>query len=105
MEPEQHYNPKIIRFLGYIPFDCPDDTVGRLVWYKRAMGMNLDQLGEIMGRDPEQLSDWLSGRHKPFRKNREKIERFLEKQQTFLLIEKKYRFISSAERNIGNSVK
>ena len=29
-----------------------------------------------MGRDPEQLSDWLSGRHHPFRKNREKIERF-----------------------------
>jgi len=87
----------------YIPLDFPDDTVGRLAWYKRAMGMNLDQLGEIMDRDPEQLSDWLSGRHYPFRKNREKIERFLEKQQTFLLTEKKYRFISSVERNIGNN--
>jgi transcriptional regulator with XRE-family HTH domain len=80
-EPELQYNPKIINFLGYIPFDCPDDTVGRLAWYKRAMGMNLDHLGEAMGRDPEQLSDWLSGRHNPFRKNREKIERFLEKQE------------------------
>ena len=38
---------------------------------------NLDQLGEIMGRDPEQISDWLSGRHNPFRKNRERIELFL----------------------------
>jgi hypothetical protein len=28
------------------------------------------------GRDPEQLSDWLSGRHHPFRKNRDMIERF-----------------------------
>ena len=71
-------------FLVYIPFDCPVDTVGRLAWYKRAMGMNLDQLGEIMGRDPEQLSDRLSGRHNPFRKNRDKIELFLEGQQTFL---------------------
>ena len=50
VEPEQHYNPKIIKFLGYIPFDCPDDTVGRPAWYKRAMGMNLDHLGEAMGR-------------------------------------------------------
>jgi len=81
VEPELQYNPKIIKFLGYIPFDCPDDTVGRLGWYKRAMGMNLDHLGEAMGRDPEQLSDWLSGRHYPFRKNREKIELFLEGQQ------------------------
>jgi transcriptional regulator with XRE-family HTH domain len=47
------------------------------------MGMKLDQLGEILGRDPEQLSDWLSGRHNPFRKNREKIERFLEMQGAF----------------------
>ena len=82
-EPELQYNPRIIKFLGYIPFDCPDDTVGRLACYKRAMGMNLDHLGEAMGRDAEQLSDWLSGRHYPFKKNREKIERFLEEQLTF----------------------
>jgi transcriptional regulator with XRE-family HTH domain len=77
-ETEMQYNHSIIKFPGYFPFDCPDDTVWRLAWYKRAMGMNLDHLGEAMGRDPEQLSDWLSGRHNPFRKNREKIERFLE---------------------------
>jgi len=59
--------------------------VGRLAWYTRAMGMNFDHLGEAMGRDPEQLSDWLSGRHNPFRKNRDKIELFLENQKTFLL--------------------
>ncbi len=43
--------------------------------------MNYDLLGEAMDRDPEQLSDWLSGRHKPFRKNREKIELFLGSQK------------------------
>lgn len=31
-EPELQYNPRIIKFLGYIPFDCPDNTVGRLAW-------------------------------------------------------------------------
>jgi len=31
----------------------------------------------VPGRDPEQLSDWLSGRHKPFCRNLEKIELFL----------------------------
>jgi hypothetical protein len=29
--------------------------------------MNFDHLGEIMGRDPDQLSDWLSGTHNPFK--------------------------------------
>jgi transcriptional regulator with XRE-family HTH domain len=80
VEPELQYNPSIIKFLGYIPFDCPDDTVGRLAWYKRANGMSLECLGEAMGRDPEQVADWLSGRHRPFKKNREKIERFLKNQ-------------------------
>ncbi|MFZ4859438.1 MAG: helix-turn-helix domain-containing protein [Desulfuromonadaceae bacterium] len=80
VEPELQYNPSIIKFLGYNPFDCPDDTVGRLAWYKRVRGMNFDDLGEVMGRDPEQLSGWLSGRHKPFRKNRENIKLFLEQQ-------------------------
>ncbi len=65
-KPELQYNPRIIKFLGYIPFDCPGDTVGRLAWYKRTMGMNLDHLGEAMSRDQEQLSDWLSGRHNPW---------------------------------------
>ena len=36
-----------------------------------------------MGRDPEQLQDRLSGRDHPFRKNREKIELCLERQETF----------------------
>jgi transcriptional regulator with XRE-family HTH domain len=53
------------------------------------MGMNLDHLGEAMGRDPGQLSDWLNGRHIPFRKNREKIEQYLKNQETFLLPGKK----------------
>ena len=74
------YNPSIIKFPGYIPFECPNDTAGLLPWYKRSRGMNFDDLGEIMGKDPEQLSDWLSGRHNPFSRNREKIELFLEQQ-------------------------
>lgn len=58
--PEPHYNPKLIKFPGHIPFDCPEDTVGRLAWYKKSMEMNLDQPGEIVGRAPEQVPDRLS---------------------------------------------
>ena len=94
MEPEQHYNPNIIKFLGYIPFDCPDDTVGRLAWYKRAMGLTLIELGQQMCRHPDQLQEWLSGTRYPFRSSREKIELFLENQKIFLLPEKNYGHIT-----------
>ena len=52
--------------------------------------MNLDQLVEVISLDPEQVSDWLSGRHYPFRKNREKIELLLENHNSFLLPKKNY---------------
>jgi hypothetical protein len=41
-----------------------------------------------MNRDPEQLADWLCGRHYPFIKNREKIEQYLKNQKIFFLPEK-----------------
>jgi len=68
--------PKVIAFLGYNPIPCPDDLVDKLGWYKQVNGLTLEQLGVLMGRDPEQLADWLSGRHVPCRKNRDEIEVF-----------------------------
>ncbi len=55
----------------------PDDLLGKLAWYKQVNGLTLEHLGTEMGRDPEQLADWLSGRHKPCRRNREEIALFL----------------------------
>jgi transcriptional regulator with XRE-family HTH domain len=69
--------PKVIELLGYNPIPCPDGLMGKLAWYKQVNGLSLEQLGANMGRDPEQLADWLSGRHKPCRRNREEIELFL----------------------------
>ena len=77
MEPEIRYIPRIIDLLGYVPFDCPEDTLGKLAWFKKVNGLSLERLGKVMGRDPEQLEAWLSGRVQPFRKNLEKIEEFL----------------------------
>ena len=69
--------PKVIKFLGYNPILCPEDLVGRLAWYKLVQGLNLNRLGAEMKRDPEQLGDWLAGRHRPSKRNLAVIERFL----------------------------
>ncbi len=71
------YIPKIINFLGYNPLPRPDGLMERLAWYKQVKGLTLEQLGVEMGRDPEQLADWLSGRHTPCRRSREEVELFL----------------------------
>jgi DNA-binding XRE family transcriptional regulator len=74
---DPRYIPLVIEFLGYNPILCPKDLLDRLAWYKLVNGLPLEELGAVMERDPEQLADWLSGRHDPCRKNRERIEKFL----------------------------
>ena len=69
--------PKVIKFLGYNPIPWPDKLVDKLGWYKQVNGLTLEQLGAEMNRDPEQLADWLAGRHNPCRRNREEVEQFL----------------------------
>jgi len=69
--------PRIIEFLGYNPIPCPDDVMEKLAWYKQVNGLTFEDLGAEMNRDPEQLTDWLRGRHKPCRRNRDDIEFFL----------------------------
>jgi len=49
--------PKIIEFLGYVSFECPEDPIGRLEYYKLVQGLSYERLGALMDRDPEQLTD------------------------------------------------
>jgi DNA-binding XRE family transcriptional regulator len=78
-EPELVHIPKIIEFLGYVPFERPDDLLGQLRYYKLVNGMSYERLGVAMGRDPEQLVDWMSNGVKPCKRNRASIETFLNK--------------------------
>jgi len=69
--------PKIIEFLGYVPFECPEDLIGELIFFKKVKGLSYERLGKIMDRDLDQLMDWLSGRIKPCKRNVRQIEKFL----------------------------
>jgi len=68
--------PRVIEFLGYNSIPQPEDLLGKLAWHKLVNGLTLEQRNVEMGRVPEQLADWLSGRHKPCRRNREEIALF-----------------------------
>jgi DNA-binding XRE family transcriptional regulator len=60
VEPEVRFLPAIIKFLGYVPFECPTDTLGRLAYYKKVNGMSFERLGVAMGKDPNNL--WIGCR-------------------------------------------
>jgi len=77
IEPELIHMPKIVSFLGYVPFEMPDDPIGRLNYLKKIRGLSYERLGKLMKRDPEQLTDWLSGRRKPCKRNLDNITAFL----------------------------
>jgi DNA-binding XRE family transcriptional regulator len=78
-EPETKHMPRIIDFLGYVPFECPGDILGRLAYFKRVRGLTFPMLGVVMGRDHEKLWDWLSCQKRPCRRNLESINQFLAK--------------------------
>ncbi|MDP2754844.1 MAG: helix-turn-helix transcriptional regulator, partial [Nitrospirota bacterium] len=64
---------------GYVPFECPEEPVGKLRHFKLVNGLSYERLGKMMDRDPEQLTDWLSGRVKPTKRNIQNIADFLAK--------------------------
>jgi len=76
-EPDLRHIPKIIEFLVYVPFGCPEDLIGELIFFKKVKGLSYERLGKIMCREPEQLTDWLNGRKKPCKRNMESIDIFL----------------------------
>jgi hypothetical protein len=76
-EPELIHIPAVLAFLGYVPWECPADPLGRLAHFKKVQGLSLQRLGALMSRDPEQLEDWLSARHMPCKRNIRQIEKFL----------------------------
>ncbi len=80
-EPELRCLPAIIKFLGYVPFECPEDAdaLGRLRHFKLINGLSYERLGALMDRDPEQLTDWLSNGVKPCKRNLRFIREFLDK--------------------------
>ena len=77
VEPELVHIPKIIAFLGYVPFEYPNDLIGQLRYFKLVNGMSYVRLGTAMGRDPEQLTDWLSKGVRPCKRNVKLIHSFL----------------------------
>ncbi|MHB9010697.1 MAG: helix-turn-helix domain-containing protein [Ignavibacteriaceae bacterium] len=64
--PKIHLLSKIIKFLGYIPFQLKLETVGgKIIAYRILNGLNQKKLAKQLGIDPTTLARWEKNKGKP----------------------------------------
>ena len=64
--PSLFYIPKIIKFLGYVPFDTSNKTLSdKILIYRKLLGMNQREFARLIGIDPSTLGHWERGKTKP----------------------------------------
>jgi transcriptional regulator with XRE-family HTH domain len=64
--PSLVFIPKIIRFLGYMPYDTSNQDFGRQIAAKRTfLGLRQKDLAQAIGVDPSIIRSWEKGEHKP----------------------------------------
>ncbi len=64
--PALKYIPKIIEFLGYVPFDTSNLYVGeKIVIYRKLLGLSQKKLAHRLGIDPSTLANWEKNKCQP----------------------------------------
>jgi transcriptional regulator with XRE-family HTH domain len=72
--PNLHYIPRIIKFLGYVPFDNQAKTLGEEIGhYRRLLGITQKELAKPLGIDPGTLARWERSKGKPLQTHLEKV--------------------------------
>jgi len=67
--PSCRYMPKIIKFLGYTPFDTEFEDLGQKIRaYRKLFGLRQKDLARLLGVDPGTIYHWEKGKHKPERR-------------------------------------
>jgi DNA-binding XRE family transcriptional regulator len=77
-KPQIHFIPKIIEFLGYMPFDVKVETLGdRIIEYRKKHGLTQRKLAQILTVNKSTVRDWERNMHKPNKKLLERITKIL----------------------------
>lgn len=75
--PSLRFIPRIIEFLGYVPYDAQSETLGeRIVAARKLLGLSQEELARRLGIDPGTLGHWERGEHRPLRRHLEKLAEF-----------------------------
>ena len=75
-EPAIKYIPKIIKFLGHVPFKTSTKSTGeKIVTYRKLRGLSQKKLACHLGIDPCTLSKWERNKRLPSKRVLKEIER------------------------------
>jgi hypothetical protein len=77
-EPEIHYIPRIINFIGYCPYVPTANLVERLEAVMWALGLTRGELSGLVRTDESNFTKWLARMHCPSKKSLELIKAFLD---------------------------
>ncbi len=73
--PSLPFIPKIIKFLGYVPYDTPAKTFGeKILTYRKLLGLSQEKLARLLGIDPSTLGRWERGERRPLKRRLEKLK-------------------------------
>jgi DNA-binding transcriptional regulator YiaG len=67
--PAIRHVPRILAFLGYVPFAASRSLPERLRTYRQINGLSQAKLARQLGVDEETVRKWESGRSRPGRKH------------------------------------
>ncbi len=74
--PAIKYIPKIIEFLGYVPFDTSTLSVGeKIVAYRQLLGLSQKELANQLGIAPSTLGCWERDKRQPPERVLKEIEK------------------------------
>lgn len=77
-KPSLRVIPKIIEFLGYMPYDTSEMTLGeRVVTMRHFLGLSREEFAERLGVDETTLRNWEHGKKRPLKRNMEKLDVWL----------------------------
>jgi DNA-binding XRE family transcriptional regulator len=77
-KPKIYLLPKIIEFLGYVPFELPVETIGdKIIAYRKEHGLSQRKLAELLAVDKTTIRDWERNIHRPCKNLFERINKIL----------------------------
>lgn len=80
VEPSISFIPSIIEFLGYIPFETQQGSLGeKITTFRCIHGLSQKKLASELDLDHSTLGGWERGEHRPMKKQLKKLLLFIEK--------------------------
>jgi DNA-binding XRE family transcriptional regulator len=78
-QPQVNYFPRIIEFLGFLPFEFDTSTfIGKLKSYRFKNGLSHKRLGKVLHVNATTIRGWESGKRTPLKGILKKLEAMFE---------------------------